>query len=350
VKDEALGSTNVSAIYQNPANPGHFHIQQNFYSGSGYHMTTGDLNRDNRLDVVITDDSLDRYVYNTGTDALGRVIWGPSKVFQFLTGGDDGFGGEGVVVDFDGDGWNDVAITDIDVDISNCGNQRLHIYHNPGGAVGSQIVLREEAESASGGWRGAVGLSPADLTGCHDLAVFDIDNDGDMDMVLGRCGSTNVWMNTLACPSAATIYCTAKVNSLGCTPEIGFYGEPSAAANSGFEVNAHYVRNKKSGLLFYGTTGASSTPFQGGLKCVQSPVLRTPVIDSGGDALPADNCSGVYSFDMCAFAAGALGGTPLPALQTAGTTVYCQFWGRDPGFAPPNNTTLSEALTYTICP
>jgi len=162
----------------------------------------------------------------------------------------------------------------------------------------------------------------------------------------GHSGSINAFQ-LVERPPQITIYCTAKTNSLGCTPAIGFSGTSSATASSGFLIGATNVLNNKNGLLFYGSNGRAALPFQGGTLCVKTPLRRTPAVNSGGNPPPND-CSGAFSIDMNAFAAGGLGGNPAPELSVPGTLIDVQWWGRDPGFVAPNNTTLSDGLEYAV--
>ena len=150
--------------------------------------------------------------------------------------------------------------------------------------------------------------------------------------------------------STTTSYCTAKTNSFGCVPSINWTGNPSATAGSGFTVRGINVRNQKPGLMLYTIQGRSATPFTGGYLCLNAPIKRSPGLSSAGNNPPFQDCSGIYQIDMNAFAVGALGGTPLAALTVPGTKVDGQFWGRDPNFPAPNNTTLTNAIEYDVGP
>ncbi len=186
IKDTALNPPQYVGIsYNDPVGTGFFTAhKESWPSMAPYHVTVGDLNNDGANDLVVTDDNADSYLINTGNDGNGlanfnRFFYG----FQGGTGatGDDGFGGNSLIVDLDNDGWNDVIITDVDVDIAGC-NRRMHIYHNMGNAP--NVTLQQENDG--GAWR---------PNGVHDVAVFDINGDGWVDMVIGTCTGTEVWMN-----------------------------------------------------------------------------------------------------------------------------------------------------------
>jgi Tol biopolymer transport system component len=147
------------------------------------------------------------------------------------------------------------------------------------------------------------------------------------------------------CVPPPAIYCTAKTNSHNCTTGIAYIGTPSASAGSGFLINAANELNNKNGLLFYSQHGAQAAPFQGGLLCVTPPLTRTSVLNSGGNPPPSVDCSGTYSRDFNVFIASGKDPTLV-----SGVRLWCQYWSRDPGFGPPNNTNLTDALTFEIEP
>ena len=143
---------------------------------------------------------------------------------------------------------------------------------------------------------------------------------------------------SMSCPSALT-YCTPKLSSIGCLPQIDTRGFASASDPNVFEVRASQVINNKNGLLFYGFAPAA-LPFLGGTLCVLPPLRRTTLQNAGGNQPPND-CSGTYTFDMrTQIQSGA-----NPSLQP-GADVFAQYWFRDPA---GGGTGLSNATQFAIC-
>jgi hypothetical protein len=350
----------VSVAYNNPTNLGFFPanlFQPDISNGSPYHVDVGDLNRDNKPDVIISDDGSDGYRYNTGVDALGRVIWGLNKTYSFVTGGDDGFAGTCLVVDLNDDGWNDSIHADVDVDIGGC-SRRCHIYHNPGGAIGAQITLREEAGSAGNPWRGAVGFLAGDLTGTYDAAAFDLDNDGDKDIVMGRCNGTFVWINQLYSPPVYPAFCpgdgsgtacpcannSVPGNNEGCLNSLGNGGKLVAAglarvSQDLFVLTGSNMPNS-SALYFQGTSqisGGAGAVFGDGLRCAGGSVLRlgTKFNFAGTSQYPA---AGEQSVSV-------------RGVVSAGDTRTYQVWYRNAAdFCTPSTFNLTNGVQATWTP
>ena len=139
-------------------------------------------------------------------------------------------------------------------------------------------------------------------------------------------------------------YCTAGTTTNGCTANLSGTGTPDANAGSGFVLNVADVEGAKTGLIFYGLSGAqaqswgTSTSFL----CVKPPTQRTNAQATGGTA---NACDGAMTLDWNAFiqTPGVLG------WPFAGGEVVCaQAWFRDP--PSPKTTMLSDALQFTVAP
>ena len=137
------------------------------------------------------------------------------------------------------------------------------------------------------------------------------------------------------------VYCTAKLNSLGCLPSVAFSGTPSASSHQAFLVQGQQIVSHKSGLLLYSLSSAF-TPFQGGTLCLGSS-SRTATQNSGGSA--GTNCSGTFSYDF-----NALIRTHQNPLLAPGATVSAQWYYRDAADAQGFTTGLSDALRFAIEP
>ncbi len=167
----------VAITYNDPDDEGFFDFYDVLYSLAPYFISVGYLNGDGLLDIVVVDDGTDRFLIAGNNDGGGHRNYNEGTFPN-----SNGFGGNSLIVDLNNDDRNDVIITDVDVDIPGC-SRFTHIYENRGGNMPNFV---EETSAIPSNMR----------DGWHDVAVFDINGDGWMDIVAGRCPSgTQVWMN-----------------------------------------------------------------------------------------------------------------------------------------------------------
>jgi Tol biopolymer transport system component len=166
---------------------------------------------------------------------------------------------------------------------------------------------------------------------------------GDDHLVAGDVNAAfDVFVREPHSPCApVTAVCTAKPNSLGCTPVVGASGLPSAAGFDAFHFTATGVRSHEPGLLLV-SGAAAGLPFGGGTLCVAPPALRTGFQLAAGTPGVVD-CSGTYAVHLTQAWLAAHAFAP-------GTSLWAQWLSRDTGFAPPHDVGLSDALSFAVCP
>ena len=76
-RGDARSPGSASIAYNKPPDPVPFDLFHTPHVMATYFVSVGDLNNDDKLDMVMSEDGEDRYLLNQGNDALGRVIWSP---------------------------------------------------------------------------------------------------------------------------------------------------------------------------------------------------------------------------------------------------------------------------------
>jgi hypothetical protein len=179
VKVNSLGAYHTAAIYNNPNDPGYFMSHQIIQNSSTYFAMVGDLNQNGRLDIVIADDGNDRWRMNLGNQPNGQVNWSSLNTLS-----QSGFRSNIVLADLNNNSWLDILIADVDVDLGSCGSGGVaDIYRHNGNP--NNVNFTHD--------RGNIPNSQLQRT--FDFAVFDLNGNGWLDVIAGRCAGTDVFIN-----------------------------------------------------------------------------------------------------------------------------------------------------------
>ena len=176
--------------------------------------------------------------------------------------------------------------------------------------------------------------------------LFDCNGNGIEDAVDLALGAPDCNGNGVidTCEYAISTYCPTGVTTNGCTPTMTWAGTPTASLACPFSMTVTSVEGAKSGIIFYGVSGAVGLPWGGGsMLCVKAPTQRTPAQVSGGTT---GLCDGTLFLDFNAYMAA----NPLSIGQPLfpGEAFFFQGWFRDP--PSPKTTHMSNALRFTLAP
>lgn len=176
-----LGANIVEIFYNEGTTPGTDFNTDLVYSGAPYHFKVDDLDGDADMDMIIIDDSQDRYAINTGNGSDGRANFTTYVIGDSLSE----FGNTPSCFDLDNDGDLDCFVADVDADLpSFCPStgRRSHLYENTGNV--NELFVEN-----------TLPIPSSELSASFDIAPVDFNGDGYIDIFQARCSGFSVWMN-----------------------------------------------------------------------------------------------------------------------------------------------------------
>jgi len=139
--------------------------------GKGLGVVAVDVNNDGRMDLFVANDTVQNFLFmNRGADAKGKTNWEEIALAAEVGFSADGRPRSGMGVDaadFDGDGWQDLFVANVD-------QEMFSLYKNMKNETFRDVAFKNQVAQATrllSGW---------------GLRFFDYDNDGALDLFLAN--------------------------------------------------------------------------------------------------------------------------------------------------------------------
>jgi hypothetical protein len=207
---------NVSLFVQTSA--GTFAAPITLYSGGANWVALGDLNGDGAADVALTDNVGVKVLMHTGA-ASATTYAAPVTVFTQSPNFNVVGGSIIAIADVDGDGLNDLLITD----------------PGPTGGMSPAVYVLLQDPANHGTFLSPVGYAIATQDRPQSIVLKDLEGTGKLDIVIGARQSVTVLLHDPANPGKflpASIYPAAGANEIAVS-DINGDGKPDIVVSNG---------------------------------------------------------------------------------------------------------------------
>ena len=207
---------NVSLFVQ--TSPGTFAAPVGLYGGGANWVALGDLNGDGAMDVALTDSVGVKVLMHTGA-ASSMTFAAPVSVFTPTPNANVIGGSIIAIADVDGDGLNDLVITD----------------PGPTGGMSTAVLVLIQDPANHGTFLAPVGYAIATQDRPQSILLRDLEGTGKLDIVIGGQKFVTVLLHDPANPGKflpASIYTAPGANGIAIA-DINGDGKPDIVVSNG---------------------------------------------------------------------------------------------------------------------